>query len=206
MHRQALELLPDCSSISQSVRSVVTSILGDASSFNGDVEEAKRAYTEAVRIGREAGNLHMVIIASSNIADILVVQGQLHRAADIYTQCLQMAVRPDGQRSPLAANIFASLGKLHYEWNQLEEADQYLHQCIDLCRLWGDIGMQAYTHALRARLEQARGHPGQAEEALREAERLIGEIPILPFIHPDEFRLGADMARPGGFGQAFPAH
>ena len=180
--RQALELLPDCSSISRSIRSVATSILGDASWFNGDVEEAKRAYTEAVRIGREANNLHMVIIANSSIADILVAQGQLHRAADIYTQCLQMAVRPDGQRSPLAANIFASKAKLFYEWNRLDDADQYIHQCIDLCRQWGDIGMQAYAHAIRARLEQARGHPEQAEEAIREAERLIGENPVSPHL------------------------
>ena len=70
------------------------------------------AYTEAIRIGREADNLHMVIIANSNIADILMEQGQLHRAADIYTQSLQMAVRPDGQRSPLAAKIFAGMGKI----------------------------------------------------------------------------------------------
>ncbi len=41
-----------------------------------------QAYTEAIRIGREANNLHMVIIANSNIADILMEQGQLHRAAD----------------------------------------------------------------------------------------------------------------------------
>ncbi len=180
--RQALELLPDCSSISRSIRSVATSILGDASWFSGDVEEAKRAYTEAVRIGREANNLHMVIIANSNIADILVAQGQLHRAEDIYTQCLQMAVRPDGQRSPLAANILASMAKLYYEWNRLDDADQYVHQCVDLCRQWGDIGMQAYAHAIRARLEQAWGHPEQAEEAIREAERLIGENPVSPHL------------------------
>jgi len=156
---------------------VATSILGDASWFNGEVEEARRAYTEAVRIGREAGNLHMVIIANISVADILMVQGQLHRAADMYTQCLQMAIRPDGQRSPLAANIFTSMASLFYEWNRLDDADQYVHQCIDLCRLWGKIGLQAYAHFIRARLEQARGHPEQAEEAIREVERLIGEYP-----------------------------
>ena len=133
--RQALELLPDCSSISQSIRSVSISILGDASRINGDLEEAKRAYTEAIRIGREAHNLHMVIIANSNIADILVEQGQLHRAADTYMETLQIAVRPDGQRSPLAAKIFASMGRLYYEWNQLEDVEQYLRQCMELSRI-----------------------------------------------------------------------
>ena len=82
--RQALDLLPDCSSISQSIRSVATSILGDSSWLNGNLEDATRAYTEAIRIGREAGNLHMVIIANSNLADILMEQGQLHKAIDTF--------------------------------------------------------------------------------------------------------------------------
>ena len=157
--QQALELLPDCSSISQSIRSVATSILGDASWINGNLEEAIHAYTEAIRIGREARNLHMVIIANSNLADILMEQGQLHRAADTYTQSLQMAVRPDGQRSPLAGRLCAGLGRLSYECNQLNDADQYIHQCIDLCRQWGDIDLQAVACAMLARLEQARGNP-----------------------------------------------
>ena len=141
--RHALDLLPDCSSISQSIRSVSTSILGDASWINGNLEEATRAYTEAIRIGREARNLHMVVIANSNLGDVLIEQGQLHKAADTYTHSLQLAVRPDGQRSPLAGRLCAGLGRLAYERNQLDEADQYLHQCIDLCRQWEDFENQA---------------------------------------------------------------
>ena len=178
--RQALELLPDCSSISQSIRSVSTSILGDASWINGNLEEAMRAYTEAIRIGREANNLHMVIIANSNIADILMRQGQLHRAADTYTQSLQMAVRPDGQRSPLAARIFAGMGRLSYEWNRLDDAEQNIRQCMELSRTWGDIGQQAYAYAIQARLEQARNNPEQAREAMRRAEQLVSEHPLSP--------------------------
>jgi len=175
--RKALELLPDCSSITKSIRSVATSILGDASWINGDLEEAKRAFTEAIRIGKEADNLNMVIIANTTIADILIMQGQLHQAADKYTQSLQMAVRPDGQRSPLAISIFASMGKLSYEWNRLDDAEQNIRQCMELSRIWGDIGQQAYAWAIQARLERARNNPEKAQEAVREAERLIGEYP-----------------------------
>lgn len=173
--RYALDLLPDCSSISQSVRCVATSVLGDASWINGDLEEATRAYTEAIRIGREAGNLHMIIIANSNMAEILIDQGQLHKSADTLTHSLQMAVRPDGQRSPLAGKLYAILGKLAYEHNQLNDADQYFHQCIDLCRQWGETDFQAIACAMLARLEQARSNPEAAQKAMREAELLIGE-------------------------------
>jgi LuxR family maltose regulon positive regulatory protein len=178
--RQALELLPDCSSISKSIRSVAVSILGDASWINGNLEEATRAYTEAIRIGREANNLHMVIIANSNIADILLRQGHLHRAADTYTQSLQLAVRPDGQRSPLAARIFAEMGRLAYEWNRLDDAEQAVRQSIELSRTWGDIGQLASAYAIQARLEQARNSPEQAREAMRRVEQLISEHPNSP--------------------------
>jgi LuxR family transcriptional regulator, maltose regulon positive regulatory protein len=178
--RQALDLLPDCSSIAQSIRSVATSTLGDASWINGDLKQARRAYAEAINIGREANNLHMVIIATTNIADILMEQGQLHQAADTYAQSLQMAVRPDGQRSPLAAKIFAGMARLSYQWNRLDEAEQNLRQCMELSRIWRDIGQQAYAYAIQARLEHARNNPEQTQEAMREAELLIAEHKLSP--------------------------
>ena len=178
--QQALRQLPDCSSISQSIRSVATSILGDASWINGNLDEAIHAYTEAVRIGHEANNLHMVIIANSNLADILMEQGELHRASMIYTKSLQMTVRPDGQRSPLAGKLYIGLTRLTYERDQLEDANQYVHQCLDLCQQWGDVDQQAVAYALLARLEQTRGNLEQAREAMRNAEQLAAESPVSP--------------------------
>jgi LuxR family transcriptional regulator, maltose regulon positive regulatory protein len=178
--RDALGQLPDCSEISQSIRSVATSILGDASWINGNLEEASRAYAEAVRIGREAGNLHMVIIANSNLGDILLEQGQLGQAAETYIRALQLAVRPDGQRSPLAGKLYAGMGRIAYARDQLGDADKYIHQCIDLCRQWGDIELQAIANAMLARLEHIRGNAEAAREAIRRAEQLAGERPLSP--------------------------
>ena len=178
--QQALEKLPDCSAISRSIRSVATSVLGDASWINGNLDDAARAYTEAIRLGREAGNLHMVIIANINLAEVLMQQGQLHRAADTYNETLQMAVRPDGQRSPLAGSICAGLGRLSYELNLLDDAAQNLHLCIDLCRQWGDLSLQAVACAMLARLEHVRGNPEEAQEAMRRAEQLSGEHHLPP--------------------------
>jgi LuxR family maltose regulon positive regulatory protein len=176
----ALNLLPDCSSISQSIRSVATSILGDTSWINGNLEEAIRAYTEASRIGREADNLHMVIIANANLADILMEQGQLHRAANTYAQSLQMAVRPDGQRSPLAAGIYAGQSRISYERNRLNDAEQSIHQCLELCQKWGDYHVQAAAYGMLARLEQAQDKPEEAQTALRTAEQFTSEHVLSP--------------------------
>jgi LuxR family maltose regulon positive regulatory protein len=174
----ALELLPDCSSISRSIRSVATSILGDASWINGDLEKAARAYVEAIRIGRDADNSHMVVIANTNLADVLMEQGNLHQAHGTYIQALQIAVRPDGQKSPLARSLYAGLGRASYESNELNEAVQYMHQCIDLCQQWGDMGLQAVAWSMLARLKQARGYPEEAQAAVQNAERLTVGQPL----------------------------
>jgi len=173
--RQALEYLPDNDPFPISVRSVATTELGNASWITGHVEEARLAYTEAVRIGQAANNVHMVIITNSSLARVLVELGRLHQAARIYSETLQMATRPDGQRSPLADDIYAGLSQVSYEWNHLEAAAQYTHQCIVLCQQWENYDLLAVSYVMLARLEHVQGHPDEAQEAMRAAEQLASE-------------------------------
>ena len=178
--RQALEYLPDSDPFSCSIRSVATVILGDASWMSGKLEEAERAYTEALRIGRLADNVHMAIIANSALADILMQRGRLQQATRIYSETLQMATRPDGQRSPLADRLYAGLSRVTYEWNHLEAAAQYAHQCVELCRQWGNFDLLAVGYLMLARLEHAQGHPELAQAAMQAAQQLVGEDRLSP--------------------------
>jgi len=52
--RQALAVLPEGDALSDNLRSVASLILGDTSRDSGNMEEAKLAYDEAMRIGRAA--------------------------------------------------------------------------------------------------------------------------------------------------------
>jgi len=74
----------------------------------------------------------------------------------------------------------------------LDEAEQYIRQCMEQSRIWGDIGQQAYAWAMQARLEQTRNNPEKAREAMREAERLIGEHPHSPHW---SIQVRSDLAR-----------
>ncbi len=87
--RGALEYLPTSNDFSCSMRSVATSICGDASRINGNLEEARRAYLEVVQISQAADNGYMTMIAKSNLADVLIEQGELHQAAKICSETLQ---------------------------------------------------------------------------------------------------------------------
>ncbi|HLO31379.1 MAG TPA: LuxR C-terminal-related transcriptional regulator [Anaerolineales bacterium] len=178
--RQALDCLPDVDLVSRSLRTVATSLLGDASAMSGNLEEAYQAYLEAKRTGQAAGDFHLVIVANSNLANILIEQGLLHEAAGIYSEILQLTTLPDGQKSVLAGRVYAELSQLSYEWNRLDIALQQVHQCISLCQHWGNIDLQAIGFVMLARLEYAQGRPERALEAMRVAERLANEHHLLP--------------------------
>jgi len=170
--QQALGYLPDRVPFARSLRSLATSILGDASWLNGDLETARGAYTEAMRIGRAADNIHLTIIANSHIAETLIEQGQLHAAARTYAESLKMATGQNGVASPLAARVHVGLSQVSYEWNHLEAATRHVHQCIELSRQWESIEFQAVGYVMLARLEQAQCHPEKAKDAMRAADDL----------------------------------
>jgi len=176
----ALEYLPDGNEFSCSIRSVATSILGDASWMNGNLESARQAYLEAVQISQAAGNRYMTMIANSNLAEVLIEQGELHQAARIYTETLQIATRPDGQKLPLADRIYAGLGEIFFEWNQLDTAGQHLRLSIELCRQWGNSNLLANGYVRLAWLERAGGNLEKAEQAIRSAERMLNEQRLSP--------------------------
>ena len=179
--RQALDCLPVMNDFSCSLRSAATSILGDANWINGDLEGAQQAYQEAVQISQAAGNIHLSIIYCANLANILSEQGQLHRAARLYSDTIQMARSADGQVSPLVERCYAGLGQIDYQWNVLDQAEEHLQQCLELSQRWASIEYQAVAQAMLASLYTARGRPERARDALLAVEQLIEAYAFSPW-------------------------
>jgi len=178
--RQALGYLPDIDLISLSLRTVAYALLGDASSISGDLEDAKEAYIEAAKIGQAAGDIHLTIVNNSNLANVLIEQGSLRQAARIYSDTLQIATRPDGQKSIIAGRVYGELSQVFYEWNHLEDAFQFAQQCLTLCRQWGNMDLQAVGYVMLARLEHLRAHPEKVQEAMEAAEQLVDGFDLAP--------------------------
>ncbi len=171
--RQALEILPEIDLISRSLRAVSASLLGDASSSSGNLDEARRAYLESGRIAQETDDIHLNIVINSNLANILVEQGLLRQAEKIYSETLALATRPDGGMSLIAGRLFVELSQVNYEWNYLEKALQYAKQGLDLCCRWGNLDQQAVGYAQLARVEHILAHHDDMQAAFYAAEQLL---------------------------------
>jgi LuxR family transcriptional regulator, maltose regulon positive regulatory protein len=170
--RQALELLPDNNSFSCDIRSVATAILGDACWIGGNFDEARQTYAQAVSISVTAGDIYSAIIAYVDLADVQMEQGQLHQATWTYAEIMRMAARPDRQELPLVHRAYAGMGRVFYEWNQLDAAEQHFQNCVRLGQQWSDPESQLAGCIMLAWLEFARGHPDYAQAVIRSAEEL----------------------------------
>jgi LuxR family maltose regulon positive regulatory protein len=165
---QALESQPE----GDFARSSIALALGWAYRFSGDLEAAGRALAEASTIGQASGNLYLAVASASRAAHGLVLAGKLYQAAETYHDALQMATLKGGGRLPVAGYALVYLGGVHREWNDLDTAARYLTEGIDLCGQVGYILDQVVGYVGLARVRQAQGHPGDAREALLEADHL----------------------------------
>ncbi|CAG0940897.1 partial Transcriptional regulatory protein LiaR, partial [Anaerolineae bacterium] len=64
------------------------------------------------------------------------------------------------------------LSQVAFEWNDLEGAERYARQCIELCQVSGNLELEAVGHIMLARLEHIQGNAEKTIEAMRVAEQL----------------------------------
>ena len=117
--RRALEYL---SPENLSVRTTTTWTLGYAYQLQGDRAAATQAHTEALKISQTSGNIMIFIAAATSLGQIQESENQLHQAAESYRNVLQLAGDPP---LPAASEAHLGLGRIFYEWNDLDAAQEH---------------------------------------------------------------------------------
>ncbi len=154
----------------QDFSSVAYFVLGGAYEALGLTEQSAEAYERAVQDSRASGNLHILPMAISHLAQIQVVRGRLKEAAQTYQQAMETAAQITGHPSPLVSVAHAGLGTLLYEWNTLEEARMHFERTLDLGKPWNNWESLLAAYIGLARVHVAIGSPEQAVILLDEAD------------------------------------
>ena len=173
--QQALALLP---LRSERWRSVALLCLGFAYEMDGAIRPAIVTLEEAIQLCRRIGNDYSATVGSMALARTQLVHGQLRTAEAIYSSTLTQAQRRGMGKLPITAQAHVNLGRIYYEWNELEAAAQQLWLGVERLHGQGGSWIQFEVFLLLARLEQAHGRQADALALLQRAEQAASAIPF----------------------------
>jgi LuxR family maltose regulon positive regulatory protein len=132
----------------------------------GDFESASLAFDRAREIGLRCGDMLNASAAVACQTAFLYWRGQLHKALSLCQETLKSFNRLDrGSESstPFVGSIYAGMGGILVEWNDLEAAEPLLHRAFELSELTTGMDIHRNASVAMARLRVAQG---RYEEAL----------------------------------------
>jgi LuxR family maltose regulon positive regulatory protein len=165
--RRALEFLyPD----NLPVRANTTWALGRAYELQGNRAAASQTYTEAISISQASGNIMFTLAATTSLGNIQEAENQLYLAAETYRSVLRLF---GDQPQPFTCEAHLGLARIFYEWNDLDAAEKYSQQSIQLARQVENTGTVASCGVFLARLKLTQGDVVGATAILAEADQFV---------------------------------
>jgi LuxR family maltose regulon positive regulatory protein len=176
----ALEHLPQGNPVDRAHRVTAGYFLGTGYAIQGDLGRAEQTFAQAAELARAAQLPYSRAMHLGELARLAVMQGRLHRAADLYRECRQLATARDGGSLPWISIAQVGLGRLRYEWNELDEAHRLLTEGIRAGELWSSADTWVAGHTALAAVFQAQGELEGAGEALQEAAAVLQAKQVRP--------------------------
>jgi LuxR family maltose regulon positive regulatory protein len=170
--RQALTLLPEENFL---IRGVTTYFLGHGERFGGRVEQAEHAYIEASELALRADNLLIASYALANLANVQIAMGHLSQAARSSRRILEVSSERQRQTWPVAGMAYQGLGKLYYEWNDLDSAEEQLNLGIEYGQRGGLVSLEIVNYSVLILIRQAQGDASGADQMLENIGRLADQ-------------------------------
>ncbi len=174
----ALERLPETDLL---MRAIATAM----SAFSEqNIATVSRLLTQSIALCQTVGNRYFAALFSANLIEVLLVEGQLHRAKRAFQRLLHF---PDKHDGPEIGMMCVSVAMVYLERNELQRAEAYLEEGIERCRpfdAWAGVVLTGLVRLARIRSLQndVAGAHALLEEAGQFEER--GRTSQIPFPVP----------------------
>jgi LuxR family maltose regulon positive regulatory protein len=146
--------------------------LGQAQHLLGDQQAAIQTLRQCIAIAERLGHHLIGLGALGYLTQSLSEGGQLREAILLCEDALSRRLNALGQPLPMAGLVYAAVGTLYYEANDLDRAHDSLTTGIALCRQIGVIVPVLVGQCTLARLHYARGETELAWQTLAAARHL----------------------------------
>ena len=138
----------------------------------GERAEARKAYGGALSMSRATGYRFGEMAASIGIAGMQEIDNELRLAAETYEDTIGLAA---DLPYPWISDAHLGLGRILYEWNDLDAAWERGQQSLGLARQLQNTDRPVACQVLLAQVKLAKGDLAEAARVLAEAERSVRE-------------------------------
>ncbi|CAH1200657.1 HTH-type transcriptional regulator MalT [Paenibacillus plantiphilus] len=163
--RRALDLL-DARNLP--VRTATTWALGYGYGLKKDRIEAERAYREAIASSEAIGHQLIAVLSTLGLGQIYEVNSRLSLARDTYKRVITLAGNPP---LPVACEAYLGLGRIYYEWNELEIAEGYGRHMLRLAQQVESSDRVMAGELFLVQIRLARGDKHGVSEMLNRLEK-----------------------------------
>jgi LuxR family maltose regulon positive regulatory protein len=146
----------------------------------GERTPAHAAFECALTVSRRDANRDGMVLAACFLADLERQAGRLLLAAKRYQQLLPEESRTEHRHVPVESYALVGLGRLWYEWNDMEKTWRLLQASMEPARRGGNTDALLTSLVTQALVQQARGAPADAQTIVTEALRIARQcnVPI----------------------------
>ncbi|MCQ3937228.1 MAG: helix-turn-helix transcriptional regulator [Chloroflexi bacterium] len=176
----ALDMIPH---EDQYMQAQASSILSAAYWASGELDKSFELMSNWVDAAQQAGNFVFAVAASFGKADILITQGRLRDAMQVYQTALSLAAEHGAEQH--TAHHHLGLGLLHHEMGEDERAAHHLQKAFELGRQTTIVDWMYRKSLAQAYLKDSEGDYDAALAFLNEAGRVYVHTPI-PNLRPVE--------------------
>ena len=169
----ARETLSYLSSEDAFVRSLIGASLGQAYLLAGDLPRARETFRETRHYSESSHNTHALVVCVTCEGYILQFEGKPYAAEEVFQQALRLTGNVNEHLIPAISLAYTGMGALHYDWNNLERAIDYLRHGIEFGKHWGYMIMLSQAYSVLALALFTTGHTAQAIALFAEAEQLM---------------------------------
>jgi LuxR family maltose regulon positive regulatory protein len=170
---RSLEVVPEESNI---VRALAYNTLQIVYRDLGDIDKAIQVCRLGLPAALAGGQIGIIATSYNLLGVTLTVQGQLNEAKATYQEALAYIESVGMTNSPAFSLIRLRLADLHYQWNQLKEAENLIREGLDHVDFFGNYWSMIYGRFLLCLIYLARGETQEAQRAWEEIEGILPKI------------------------------
>jgi LuxR family maltose regulon positive regulatory protein len=150
--------------------------LGDLYRQNARWADAQARYLEVLDLAEDPLVSFRKAHIYGALADLDFRRGHLKGAAAYWREALASIQEPERQEHvplPVTGWVYIRMAEIHYEWNELAKAGDYLSRGLERAELAGDVRAMIAGYLIAGRLELTEGNTAAAADYVEQTHPLV---------------------------------